>query len=110
MLEIIEICYNKMMRVPKVKSIPYSFAHKVLSVVPHHHGFTRWMSMNELQETRLNLVVGDNALGFEDLMIRPLSFPNNVKRILIDQVARGDPTMDELNHGWAGHHDREFDP
>ena len=110
MKEILEIIYNKMGFPPKLKSIPYRTAHKIYTWVPHAHGITRYLSLNDIQESTLDLVVNPNALGIDKLYVKPLSFPQNLQRILADYQAKVDLTTDELEHGWNGGSDRYFDP
>ena len=110
MKEIYEMIFNKIGYPPVLKSIPYKTAHKLLTWVPHVHGFTRHMSLNDVQESTLDLVVGKDALGIEKLYVKPLSLPQNMMRLLSDYQARIEHTNDELEHGWAGGNDRYFDP
>jgi NADH dehydrogenase (ubiquinone) 1 alpha subcomplex subunit 9 len=109
-IEIIEMMYNKIHKLPKVKSFPYSKAHKFLRWLPHHHGTTRWMSLNDVQESKIDLVVRPQAKTIEDLFVQPLSLGQMMKYILTDYVSKVDTTTDEFEHGWHTGHDRHYEP
>jgi len=110
MLEIFEMIYNKMNRIPKVNSIPYNQFHKFMSKLPHWHGTTRWYSFNEVLESRLDLVVSPEAKTVEDLFVRPISFAQNLKHLLQDHVAKVELSNDEMEHGWWYGNDRRYEP
>ena len=78
--------------------------------MPHAHGFARHMNLNEVQESTLDLVVAKDALGIDKLYVRPLSFPQNIMRLVADYQAKVDFTLDETEHGWNGGNDRYFEP
>mmetsp|Transcript_32165 Transcript_32165/g.55559 ORF Transcript_32165/g.55559 Transcript_32165/m.55559 type:complete len:360 (-) Transcript_32165:32-1111(-) len=109
-IEIVEMMYNKIRKLPNVKSIPYNKAHKFLRWLPHHHGTTRWMSLNDATESQMDLVVSPSAKTFSDLFVQPVSLAQMMKYILADHIAKVDLTTDELEHGWHNGHDREFEP
>lgn len=109
-IEIIEMMYNKIRKLPNVKSIPYSTAHRFMRWLPHHHGTTRWMSLNDVQESQMNLTVRPGAKSIEDLYVQPLSMAQMMKYILTDYVSKTDLTADEHEHGWHTGHDREYEP
>mmetsp|Transcript_14842 Transcript_14842/g.2477 ORF Transcript_14842/g.2477 Transcript_14842/m.2477 type:complete len:101 (+) Transcript_14842:693-995(+) len=73
--EVAEMVFNKINRIPEIKSFTFSQAQRWLSFVPHFRGLNRWLSLNELQETKIDLVVGKDALGIEDLYVRPVALP-----------------------------------
>ncbi|CAG9328434.1 unnamed protein product [Blepharisma stoltei] len=108
--EIMEIVYNKIGKPPNVRSIPYRKAHKFIQYMPHTFGFSRHMSLNDVEESQMDIVVSKDALKIEDLKVKPVSFPQNLMRILQDYQAKVDLTMDEALHGWYGGHDRTYEP
>jgi len=110
MKEICEIVYNKIGKPPVLRSIPYKTASRFFSYFPHAHGFTRFMSIHDVHESKIDLVVSEDALKISDLYVKPVSFSQNLKRILVDYVAKTDLTGDEQEHGWYNGHDRHYEP
>lgn len=108
--EILEIIFNKMGYPPDLKSIPYKTAHKFWSWVPHAHGFSRHFTLDMVNETQMNIIVGKDALGIDKLFVKPVSFPQNLQRILTDYQAKVDLTNEESEHGYGGGNDRYFNP
>ena len=108
-LEIIELIYNKLGRPPKIKSIPYETAHKWMQFVPHHHGLTRWLSFNDVQESRVDLIANPSMPGCAELYIKPLSFPHKLRRLMVDHVAKVDMTYEEYEQGWFLGDDRKYE-
>ena len=108
--EILEIIFNKIGFPPKLKSFSYQGAHKFMTWMPHAHGFSRHMSLDMVQESQMDLVVSKDALGIDKLYVRPISFPQNLMRLLSDYQAKVDLTMEEVEHGYGGGNDRYNDP
>lgn len=111
MREIIEIVYNKIGKPPAVRSISYRKAHTLMQYLPHLWGFTRHMSLNDVQESKVNLVVAKDALSCADLYVKPVSFSQNLIRMLQDNQVKVDLTNDDIIHGWyGGGDDRHYEP
>ena len=108
--EILEIIFNKIGYPPLLKSVPYKTASRFYGWVPHVHGFTRHYSLDMVQESQMDLVVGKDALGIDQLYVKPVAFPQNLMRILSDYQAKVDLTMEETEHGYGGGNDRYFSP
>jgi NADH dehydrogenase (ubiquinone) 1 alpha subcomplex subunit 9 len=109
--EICEIIYNKIGIPPNLKSFKYQSAHRLFTWIPHAHGIGRHMTLNDIQESNIDLIVGKDALGIDKLFVKPLSFPQNIMRMLSDYQAKVDVTLDEAEQGWTGGtYDRHFDP
>lgn len=110
MKETLEIIYDKLGIPPRIKSYTFDGAHKLFTKVPHVHAFTRHMSLNLVRESKINIVVGKDALGIDKLFVKPLTFPQNLQRILADYQAKTNLTLEEAEHGWNGGNDRHFSP
>jgi uncharacterized protein YbjT (DUF2867 family) len=108
--EILEIIFNKIGFPPNLKSFRFNQAHRFMTWMPHAHGLSRHMTLDMVQESQMDLVVSPQALGIEKLFVRPLSFPQNLMRILTDYQAKADLTIEETEHGFNGGNDRYFNP
>jgi len=108
--EILEIIYNKLNRPPVVKSFPYEKTFRVMRRAPHFWALTRWLTLNEVLESRTDIVVSKGAKTCEDLFVKPISFPQNLKAIASDWVAKNDVSLEDNEHGWYNGNDRKYEP
>lgn len=108
--EMLEIIFNKLDRPANVKSYPYEKAFRIMRRMPHFWALTRWLTLNEVLETRTDIVVGKGAKTCEDLYVRPVSFPQNLKAMASDWVAKHDLSLEDLEHGWYNGNDRTYEP
>jgi hypothetical protein len=110
MKETLEIIYDKLGIPPRIKSYTYDGAHRLFTKIPHVHAFTRHMSLDLVRESKINILVGKDALGIDKLFVKPLTFPQNLQRMLADYQAKTNLTLEEAEHGWNGGNDRHFSP
>jgi hypothetical protein len=68
------------------------------------------MSINEVIESQADLIVSPDALRCEDLFLKPVSFPQNLKYLVQEHTAKVNLTQDEMDHGWWYGNDRRWEP
>lgn len=55
------------------------------------------------------MIVKKDALTIDDLYVKPVALPMQMKRLLGDYVANTDESLEDMRFGSHGGHDRGYD-